>query len=377
MSHTALFETAKAEALAQNTALSETVADLDGTTLNAELHAMAASGAAVEHQVVQNQADLHLDTATGDGLDRLINDRYALQRSGGTASRGDIAITRVATVAEVTVAAGTTFSATHNGQTIKVATDFPLIFSIGIAGPLNVPVTSTRLGSDQNVSTNTATIAFDGAPAQADMTVAWPAGVTTPLAGGNDLETDEQAKERARGFWVDQRRGTLSAIERGSLQVDQVREASATNRLDVDSNPLGWDVVVADEDGSANAALTALVDTELDEWRPAGVPYTIIAGTATLRAITGVVHFDSGAGGSAAILAVRQAIVAMVNTLGPNSAQTVADAPAGSWLDPADLVRAAKTVPGVLAFIPSDPAALEKPAVGAMFRTNLGLVTVT
>jgi hypothetical protein len=310
-----------------------------------------------------------MDTATGPALDRLIVDRYNLRRQGATAAWVPLEFTRATSSGALLIPSGTTIQSPD--QTVRFRTDTELVIADGFDTG-SVRGTSTGLGSDQAVEAGVLT-QFSGGPPEADLEV-------TNLersAGGNDRQSDGDYRAQARGIFVNARRGTLTAIVQGALEVEQVRVASAYEYTDDDGCPSGpVQVIVADAAGNANSELTAEVEEELEEWRAAGIPVEVAGGVRTERAIRFTAAFESGTATGPALQDVRRVIVAYVNRLKARAEATAEEAIAAgvSVLTPGYIETAARTVPRLVAFSVLEPAATEVPEIGEVIRTNLGLV---
>jgi len=371
-SHEELFEIALTEALFQGTGVSEQVARAQGSTLWWELNSIAAPGAEVSFEAAERFRNSFLDTATGPALDRLVTDRYNTVRQAATAAIAELEFTRAGSVGDLTIPAGT--SVQTEDQTIRFETDRALEIPDGSAVG-TVRATSTALGADQRVEADTL-IELSGGTIEEGLEVTNP----ERSAGGNDRETDGELRARVRGIYANARRGTVSALVQGALEVDQVRTAAAYEKLDLYGCPAGAaTVVIADQAGNSNSALEAEVEESLEEWRAAGVPVEVVGGVRTERTIAVRVVFESGTSSEAALLNVRRAIVAFVNRISPRSEDTVEDAIASakSILTPGLVETAVRTVPRVVGVEVDQPAATEVPEIGEVIRTSLGRVSAT
>ena len=132
----------------------------------------------------------------------------------------------------------------------------------------------------------------DGARGQRRGGALWDTSftITNPVkaAGGNERESDPALRARARAAHETAAKGTLAAVENGALTVDQVSFAVAYNVVNpADPSALQYavELVVSDTDGNSNAAMLALVETALDEYRGGGIPVTISGGSPILTAI--------------------------------------------------------------------------------------------
>jgi hypothetical protein len=136
---------------------------------------------AVMYNILQQQIDARLvDTATGDDLDRVLN-QYGLQRKPSTSSEGFI---QLISTASQTLVVGMLLSSTNSLQ-YQVATS-------GVYAPnANVPVISVDQGSDTNLGIGIILTWENPLPL---MQTTSP--VSVALTGGSDQETDAQARTR-------------------------------------------------------------------------------------------------------------------------------------------------------------------------------------
>lgn len=368
--HAQYFEIATREMLAANPALSEDVIRTEGTDYNTIANGIAAAAAEVSYQVSERDRAAYLDTATAEALSRWVNDRYGITRKGATAAVVEVSLVRLGSASNLTVPAGTTI---RTAAGVKFRTDVALSFVTGGDTSQVVQLTSTAAGRSQNVLAG-ALIQFEGGAPETGMTIVQ----AEAAAGGNDRETDEQLKARARSFFINARRAIVSAIVQGALDVPQVREAAAWEDLDPQGNPAGSvSLIIADESGASNSTLTAAVVANLLEWRPAGVPVTVTGATVVYADIAATATWAQGAGTAANKAILVQAIVARVNTLDPNGAPTAADAPAQCLLTPGLIEKAGDSVPGLLRLVVTSPAGIEAPDHGRVIRTSTGRVAIT
>ncbi len=371
--HEELFRIARDELLAQDTSLSAEAIDTVGSPENGLLHSIAAVGEEVAWQQSSRDEATYLDTADGEDLSEWVNDRYNIQRSGATSSIVTLAMDRIDTTAALTVPSGTVVR-TDDG-TVKVATDDDLFFAGGQASG-SIPATSLVAGRDQNAEPGTLET-FDGIPPATDMTVTNAARA----AGGNDIETDEQLRGRARALFLTAQKATLTAIIEGALSVDQVREAAAFEPLDPQGRPAGGVALfIADETGNSNAALVALVDLAMGAFRAAGVVVDVQGATVVLESITIRAIFAEGQATPANRTLLKRIVVSRVNLLDPNGAATPGEAPAAAILTPELIAAAAILTPGLgigqgLVEV-QIPVASVAPNQGNVIRTTEALVKV-
>lgn len=367
-----LFEVGIAEVIDRdvNEELDEAMLREDGTSYNLVLRGGAAMGAEIYFQAVDRFAGTFMDLARFEALSRWVADRYAIQRFGATAAVVTLTFTRSVTTSARTIAAGTVI--TDPNGTVQFVTDIDLELAAGIASG-SVEATSTASGRDQQAAAGALTV-FVGALPQADMTVT----NAQAAAGGNDAETDSEFRARARGIFVNARRGTLSAIEQGAFSVPQVRNAAVYEYRQADGCQTGMvGVVVSDAAGNCNDAIVALVEQELENWRGAGIKVFVESASPILRPIAVRPFFEPGQATPAVKSLIRQTVVARVNLLRANASPTAAEAPADSWLTPGIVEQATLAVAGVAGIIEvTAPAGIEKPNYGERFLTTEGLVEV-
>lgn len=114
------------------------------------------------------------------------------------------------------------------------------------------------------------------------------------MVGGADLETDDERRKRFKDFITGLARGTKSAIEFGARLVNGVVSAKAID-LDDDTTLVPGQVklFIADAAGTASSALLTAVDTEIVNWRPAGVRVTTSPPTVVPINVTATLFVDS------------------------------------------------------------------------------------
>jgi uncharacterized phage protein gp47/JayE len=351
--------------------LDESLLRADGSSYNLVLRAGAAMGAEIYWQAVDRFAGTFMDTSRFEALSRWVADRYAIERFGATAAVVSLTFSRTTTTAEVTINAGTVV--TDQAGTIQFLTDIDLVLPIGVASG-SVDATSSASGKDQQAAKETLRV-ISGSKPQSDLTV----DNAKAAAGGNDSETDAEFRSRARGIFVNARRGTLSAIEQGALSVPQVRNAAVYEFRQPDGCQTGIvGVVISDSTGNCNDTVVQLVEQELENWRGAGIYVVVEAATPILRPIALTPFYEPGQATPAVRSLIKQTVTARVNTLRANAAPSAAEAPADSWLTPGIVEQAALAVAGVAGIIEvTAPAGIEKPNAGERFLTTEGLVEVT
>lgn len=241
-------------------------------------------------------------TATGSDLDAAVTDRYpTLTRRATAASVGTLRFTRGGSSGVLTVPAGTTVTATVNGRTVTVTTD-AAAYMPAVATTIDAVATCSEVGTVGNLAAGTLTTL--PTPLSGDAT----ATVTNldRFVGGTDAEMDDAYRARAQAYPLTLRRATVAALEEGALTVPGVAYVT------VDESAIGTSgwvyVYVGDPDGRGNDALAALVSTELDNWRAAGVRVSVLGAARYEVDLTLTVYVRTGT----ATDALREAVVASV-----------------------------------------------------------------
>lgn len=331
--------------------------------------AVASCMTELSHQFEESYAGHFVDLAQGDALQELGHDHFNLQIQGATASVVECTFGRTTTTGDATFSAG---SIVRTASGVRFTLDDDVEMAAGVSSASGT-MTSVLAGADQRVEAGELTI-FVTTPPAAD----WTVTNADDAAGANDQESDEDFRGRIRER-DEAAPATLAGIRRGAIEdVPQVREAAAYEDLDAQGRQTGHvTLVIGDDDGESNATLTSAVDTAQDDWRPAGVPVTVTGASVVWQDIAVTVTWEPTAATQAAKLAVRDAIVAVVNRLDPNGAATAAEAPAGALLTTGLIEHAARTVAGVVDVAVSVPSGTVAPANGELIRTSKGRVTVS
>lgn len=252
--------------------------------------AIVHAGAAMADRTIGYGAQLFkatfLDLATAADLDTLAYDRYNLVRVPATAAQVVLSFARTSGGAAGTIPAGTQVKTVQGVGDTEVVYTTDAVINVPLAdnGPFTIAATASQTGTAGNVAAATLTevgALFD------TFTVTNVAAA----AGGNEAESDQTLRQRCRAFYQTLRRGTKAALEFGAKQVASVRFAAVN-----EDGSGAVTVVVADQDGGSTIEMVSDVETELEEWRCAGIPVTVEGGTPyevdldiTLEAATGFV----------------------------------------------------------------------------------------
>ena len=307
------FEDLKTDAETEVKAANSALTDF---TEGSALDALTGSGSVLADEVlgfvVTLFATLFLDTSEGAALDTLIADRFAgmTPRQAASSSVGTETITRGVFVGAWSIPAGSQFQATVDGEDILFTTD--ALVTMGAAdNTVDSSMTASVAGRSGNVAENTVTQILS---VLTDTTAT--ATNLTRMAGGAPEETDEELRARARLFYQTLRRGTVAAIEAGALSVAGVSFAKVDE--DNPSTPGMLSVYIGDPDGSANAALVTLVETALEDYRPAGISITVTAAAREEIPIELEILVKRGANTATLSASIRSAVKDYVNNLSPS-----------------------------------------------------------
>lgn len=266
----------------------------------------AAAADFVLFYAMQRFSKTFLDGAQGDDLTVLVEDRYGITRHPATSAVGSVTFTAVSGPVSGSIPAGTQVATVPDatGAFQVYTTDSPLSFVSETSK--SVSVTAVSPGSAGNVGPATITRSLD--------TLFDDFTVTNPdrLAGGNEAESDDELRARAKRFFRDQQRGTTRALVTGALQVPQVRRASVFE----DSGGLVT-VFVGDDEGNASAEVLFLVETELENWRAAGTVVNVSGSTPFLQNVVLTLTVRAGTAITPLINTVTTAVTNAINRLQP------------------------------------------------------------
>lgn len=322
---------------------------------------VATVGVAVTASGTAQASELFLDGAEGEALTTLAHDR-GVDRSLGTGAVGSITFSRVSTAAGAgTIPAGTRV-ATQPDATGKFAiftTDASCVFS-GVALSATISATCSSVGKIGNVAAGRITSILDLSTLfDTTLTVSNP----DLFAGGTEEESDVSLRDRVRGFFLTQARGTVDALIFGAKSIDGVERVSIV----VDDSGVVT-AYVSDEDGNSNATMVARVQAELDNnWRAAGDVVYVTGGALQNVSIAVTIVVKVGTDVAALIDRIRDAIVSRLLLLNP-----------GDTLYPDMISAAVRDVDrdSILAVTVTSPLVAITPSANIALRTTTGLVNV-
>lgn len=371
-----LFRVGRDEILSRNPKLSREAVEREGTDANILLAGAAAMADEVVGQVADLSAAIFLDSAVGEALDRFVFDRFGLTRKPAAASIGSVEFfTIVPSPTTFTIPTGVVV---QTAEAVQLITTESGIFEVGATGPVVLAVRSSLAGSDQDVkagSINSIVSAITGAADDIAVTN------TFATVGGDEVETDDSLRERARRFFTTARRGTVAAIEAAALNVPGVQTATAFEVLDVVGRPVRLvQLVVADAFTEQfvnfdtvpprfeiqSQAITTAINAALADVRPFGTFVQVTVANVVIQPVQLALTFQAGANVSDASLRARAAVVNTMNSLSPGEPLTIDS-----------LLTALRLVPG-LKFTGDEvvsPSGNVVPTPLQVLRTSLGLVS--
>lgn len=322
-----LFRIGRDEALLRDGRLSLEIIEREGTDANI----LNASASAMAEEVVSDLADVFaanfLDSARGEDLDKLVFDRYGLERTPAANALTTVNFSTTTPNPGAFPLPLQSVVATADG--VQYELTVASVFPAASTGPIAVSVRALIAGLDQQVKANTLTsiiTQLTGSPT--DLVV------TNPLAsaGAADEEPDVDLRRRGKRFFTTARRGTLDAIEAAAVDQASVRTASAFEALDAFGRPAQFaELVITDEFTESLAeldtvptayatqsqALAATVFAGLSNVRPAGTFIRVTVAQVILQPVVLVLAFVAGADISAADIAARATLVNYINELSP------------------------------------------------------------
>jgi uncharacterized phage protein gp47/JayE len=324
-----------------------------GSVLRTILEAVAAIVEEVWYMLQFFVSLFFLDTSQGEWVDRRLND-LGMARKEGAAAYGSITIGRDSpSPISIFISAGTIFQ-NATGE-LQYATQADVILNIG-SYTVDVEVEAVDSGTAYNLPTDTilkqSGIAISG--------IEW--AKIKLMGGGEDIESDEDYKNRVPAYFDSLSRGTAPAIRYAASSVSGV--VSVTLKENVPSK--GWFTVYIDDgSGVANETLLQTVRAVLEDYRAFTIQYIVDTAKLTDFATTMQVITKADTNADAVKAAVQAAIVNYVNAL--NMATPV-------YL--ADLIYLARGVEGVENVRILAPLSDVIPEADQLLRTSAAKVVI-
>lgn len=297
----------------RNTKLDPAQADIEGSDLNIFLGVTSVIADKVTRQLAYRTAALLLDGATEEDLDRLVFDRFQIFRKGASGAVGSIKIFRTSFAAGAgSVPTGTVVTSNTGIEYVTLTTA-----TFGATDVVSrADVRASQAGKDTQVGAGAITN-FASAGDLFDPTL--QVVNELPTAGGEDVETDQFLRDRARTFWTSAQRGTLSAIEFGAKTVSGVVSAQAIEAVDDGPTPARIvNLYISDSSGVASEVLAQQVRVALQDYRAAGIQVIVFTSLPELVDIQLRLRFRANVDTVTLTEIVRNGVVAFVNSLPVN-----------------------------------------------------------
>ena len=314
-----LFYAARARLLALTDRYSAAAIDKEGNDINIILRIMAGVGEELSLEAAGQDLARALATVastTDEQVERLCSDITGgqVRRFGDAAAIVDLQWSRQNTYA-LTLDAGTTASDLQ-GNVYRLVN--AVSWGSGQNAAKTVLAEAENTGKIGNVAAGSITKPGTNL-ADNTLSVTNP----SPASGGREQETIPELIARARDWFLNASRGTLSAIEYGAKQDPGVAQATATEltteRASLQIPFYRVTMTIADANGQAGTALAARVREQLQEYRCAGVPVLLVGGSVQYLVIRWQKLTYKKGYDPAAVQAVLTAKIAAIS-LGPDIA---------------------------------------------------------
>lgn len=311
--------------------ISPSIIDLRGSDVNLLVGMSSVMGEQVVAALARCMRTLFADTARDSALDRVVTDRGGPPRKDENTAKVFLTLSRPTSGAGAgIIPAGSRYQTVGGTQ---YGLDNEVSFGALALSVSNIPATCLIAGPDGNApatAINTVVdIGFDST-----ITVNNP----KEASGGNPLEDDIRYLGRYRGFFQTIRRGTKQAIEQAGLNTAGVSVASASEILNDLAVPVALtQLVIGDLEGLASGGTIQTTKDNLLEFRALGIPVDVFGGVQLFVSVRYKLAFQLGVDQQQKAAEVRAVTVARSRFLRANQTLFVAD-----------LIAAAKTVPGVI-----------------------------
>lgn len=287
--------------------------DVEGSDVNIVVGSTSVIAAHIIRQLAYAVANLLIDSAEEDNLDRLAYDRYGLTRKNAAAAVGTVRIFRTS----ASVGAGSV----PIGTKLRTKTGVEYVtYTVANFGASDLTTTANvravQAGKATQVGAN-AIVLYSNPATLFDTSLQVNNDAAT--AGGEDIEQDDDFRNRIRDFWRTARRGILAAIEFGATSVPGIVSAQAVEALSTGGFPARIvTLYVADSSGVASNALATTVQTALNDYRAAGIQVIVQTSIPQIVSVALLLKFRAGVDTLAIASAVQAAIVEYINSLPVN-----------------------------------------------------------
>ena len=236
----------------------------EGSDLDAVAGGSAVLADLVLGLVVALFADVYIDSAEDEALDKLIVDHFDLPRLAASFATGTLRFTRGTAGVNILILAGTQVEAEVDGGTVTFTTDAPVTMLIAQT-TIDATATATATGRASNVAEGAADDLLSAIASDPLLTVSNP----DRFAGGAPKESDPAYRERTRAYLNTLAKGTGPALIAAAKSIPGVEFAAIDETTLLSAGYLS--IYVADSEGAGNATLVALVEPVVDAIRCAGV----------------------------------------------------------------------------------------------------------
>ncbi len=305
--------------LQRATKLDPAVVDYEGSDANIVVGVSSVMADHIVKHLGYRISALTLDGAEGEDLDRYAWDHYQLTRKGASPAVGKVRINRPAvTFGAGSIPIGTKLQTTTGGEYITTT-----VAAFGV-GDLQTSANVRALNAGKAAQVGKGQIRRFSQPSSLfDSTLTVTNDDVT--AHGEDVESDDDFRNRIRRFWKTARRGILPAIEQGALTVPGVVSAQAIEVLAGDQPARVVNLYIADSTGVASDVLASTVRAALFDYRAGGIAVIISTSIPFIVSIELLLTFRANVDTVTLTDQIRAAIVEFVNSLPVNSTLAVGD----------------------------------------------------
>ncbi len=294
--------------------------DYEGSDVNIVVGSTSVMAETVVRHLGYRFNALLLDGASDEDLDRYALDRYQLPRKGASPAVGVVTIARpTTTFGAGSIPIGSKVLSTSNAEYITTT-----LASLG-AGDLVTRANVRAVNAGKASQAGVGQLRRFQRPDQlfdSTLTVINEA----PTAHGEDIEADEDFRNRIRKFWKTARRGVLSAIEFGALSVPGVVSAQAVEVLSTGALPARVvNLYISDSSGVASDVLGQQVSVIMLDYRAGGIAVLISTSLPFIVGIQLVLTFRANVDTVSLSDQVRAAVTEFINSLPVNGTLLVAD----------------------------------------------------
>lgn len=294
--------------------------DLDfreGTVLRALAEGFGSIGLWLQGLVLRVLAATRAATSAGTDLDTWMAD-YGIARSPANAARGQVTFGRFTPGLPAMVPVGAQVKTADGAWTYQVTDAGPGYDAVlggypVAAGTVNItlPVAAQTAGVGGNAAAGTVTLLSTAIPGIDTVTN------SEALVGGTEAETDRALQARFRAYIASLPRAVRVAIDFAVSQVQAGLTWSILEGQQADGSPAPatFTVVVDDGTGAPPPDLLTRVAASVEQYRPLGVSYAVVAPVLLLADVSMQITTASEADHAAAVAAVSLALTRHINSL--------------------------------------------------------------